>query len=241
MTFEPLPPRGPNLDEEVYRRLRDGIVAGDLIPGALYSMNELSGQLGVSRTPVMQAVTRLVDQGMLQIERRRGIRVLETSTHDLSEIYEIRLLLEPRATYRATRLMRPGDHRRLGDALKDLRAVTEVVPSPREHLRRDATFHGVILQCSGNRRIADYVATLRDLQMIRGASTADKTRPLADVVSDHDRIYRLIVAGDAEAAAREMHRHIALTYELLVEQETGAVPGLLTPPWPEPSDTTPAP
>jgi DNA-binding GntR family transcriptional regulator len=237
--IEPLPAPALSLEEEIYRRLRDLIVSGDLVPGALYSMNELATQLRVSRTPVAQAVTRLVDHGMVRVEHRRGMRILETSTHDLAEIYEMRLLLEPRAAYRAATLMRKVEHRRLGEALTALRRVTDVLNNPREHLRCDAAFHRVILQASGNRRLANYVDSLRDLQMIRGASTADKTRSLSDVVADHEAIYRHIVAGDAPGAAHEMHQHILLTCNLLIEQETGAATVLLGPPWPSPADTEP--
>ncbi|MFZ0386122.1 MAG: GntR family transcriptional regulator [Solirubrobacteraceae bacterium] len=233
MKIKPLPPPGPSLESEVYRRLRDLIVSGELAPGALYSMNELATQLRVSRTPVSQAVARLADQGMIRVEHRRGMRVLETSSHDLAEIYQIRLLLEPQATHRATGLMRAADHRRLKQALAMLGEVDAMAVNPREYVRRDAEFHRVILQSSGNRRLAEYVQTLRDLQTIRDLSTVDRTRPLRDVIADHERIYELIIARDADGAAREMNRHIAVTYELLVAQETGDSTTTVRPPWPE--------
>jgi DNA-binding GntR family transcriptional regulator len=230
--IEPLPPPSPSLEFEVHRRLRDLIVAGDLAPGGLYSMNELASQLGVSRTPVAQAVARLVDEGMVRVEHRRGLRVLETSGHDLVEIYQIRLLLEPRATSRATSLMRRADHRRLERALQELHEVADGPANLREYLRRDAHFHHVILEAAGNRRLTEYIDTLRDLQMIRDLSTVDRTRPAADVVADHQRIYERIREGDADGARREMHDHLAITYELLVVQETGgsATPSLSWPP-----------
>jgi DNA-binding GntR family transcriptional regulator len=196
-------------------------------------MNELATQLGVSRTPVAQAVARLVDQGMVRVDHRRGLRVLETSTHDLAEMYQIRLLLEPPATHRATGLMRRADHQRLKRALRALGDVANGAANLREYLRRDAHFHHLILQASGNRRLVEYVDTLRDLQMIRDLSTVDRTRPLPDVVADHERIYALIARRDADGAQREMYSHIATTYEMLVAQETGEV-SVALPSWPEP-------
>lgn len=232
--IEPLPPPAPNLDEEIFRRLRQLIIAGDLVPGALYSMNELAGQLRVSRTPVAQAVARLVAQGMVRVEHRRGLRVLETSVHDLAEIYELRLLLEPRATYRAAGLMRRADKQRLKEALVALGQVAGVGENPRGYLRRDAEFHSIILHSSGNHRLAEFVQSLRDLQMLRGASTVDRSRPMADVVDDHRRIYDLVIKGDADGAAAAMHEHIAVTCNLLIEQETGQGAGNVAPPWPSP-------
>jgi DNA-binding GntR family transcriptional regulator len=237
MNIEPLPPPPPSLESEVHRRLRDLIIAGELVPGALYSMNELAAQLHVSRTPVAQAAARLVSEGMVRVEHRRGMRVLETSSHDLAEIYQIRLLLEPRATHRATGLMRRAEHRRLSHALEALGEVVDVAANPREYLRRDAAFHRVVLQASGNRRLADYIDTLRDLQMIRDQSTVGRTRPLAELVAEHEEIYRRIIQRDADGAARAMHRHIATTYQLLVAQETGEQPVPLAPSWAEPPAT----
>lgn len=231
MNLDPLPPPSPSLESEVRRRLRDLIVAGELAPGALYSMNEIAAQLRVSRTPVAQAVARLVDQGMVRVEHRRGVRVLETSSHDLAEIYQIRLLLEPPAAHQATSLMRRADHRRLEQALRGLGELVGGAVNLREYLRRDARFHHVILEASGNRRLAEYVGTLRDLQMIRNLSTVDRTRPLADVVADHERIYERIVRGDADGTQREMQGHIAKTYRLLAAQETGEEAAAL-PCWP---------
>lgn len=217
--IDPVPAAGPPLDEVVYLRLRDLIVAGDLGPGELFSMNELATQLHVSRTPVALAAARLTEQGMTRIEPRRGIRVLETSVHDLAQIYELRLLLEPYATGRAATLMRRPDHRRLRSALDRLRAAGGDQAGTREFLRRDAAFHDVILQASGNARLAGFVATLRDLQMIRGASTLRRTRPAQQVVADHERIFQLVVTGDADAARAEMTRHIEVTRRLLITQE----------------------
>ncbi|MGH2876150.1 MAG: FCD domain-containing protein, partial [Solirubrobacteraceae bacterium] len=89
------------------------------------------------------------------------------------------------------------------------------------------------LRASGNRRLADYVDTLRDLQMVRDLSTVDRTRPLADVIADHEQIYERISAGDADGAAREMYRHIAVTYRLLLAQETGEAESSSVSAWPE--------
>lgn len=220
MRVEPVPVPGPALDMVVYSRLRDLIIAGDLRPGQLFSMNELATRLHVSRTPVALAAARLSERGMVRVEPRRGIRVLETSAHDLAQIYELRLSLEPPATRRAALLMRPTDWRRLENVLIGLRRASEEWTNTREVLRQDAAFHQVIMEASGNRRMADFVHSLRDLQMIRGASTIGQTRSAADVVADHERIYSHIVAGDADAAESEMLRHIELTRGLLIKQET---------------------
>lgn len=147
----------------------------------------------------------------------------------------MRLLLEPRATHRATGLMRKAERRRLKGALTALGEV-DVSGNAREYLRRGVEFHRVIRQASGNRRLADHVQSLRDLQMIRNMSTVERTQPLAEVVAEHQRVYDLIIKGDAAGAAEAMHQHIAVTYERLLEQETRKSAAIMNPP-PAPADT----
>lgn len=222
----------PSLNDRVYESIRDAIMLGELTPDSLHSVYEVAARLQVSRTPVREAFIRLADQGMLRIERNKGARILQTSAHDLEEIYAIRLMLEPPATFRATELADAAFVRRLKQSLDRLRKVGDT-KGARERLENDAGFHRVILQASGNRRLSDYVDSLRDLQMIRGASTEGRTRELDEIYRDHEAIYDHVVAGDARAAALAMREHIATTSRLLLSQEAGETDptSKFSPPW----------
>jgi DNA-binding GntR family transcriptional regulator len=208
-----------SLAEQVYDEIRNAIILGDLIPGSLHSVQEIASQLKVSRTPAREALLKLADQGMVRFERNRGARILETSVHDLEQVFSLRLLLEVPATYRATSLIGEEELRHLGHCIESFRKAS--VRNTRKHLELDAKFHRIIMRACGNRRLADFVDTLRDLQMMRGASTVAKTRTLADVCDDHQRIFERIVARDPAGAASTMRDHIALTSRLLIAQETG--------------------
>ena len=83
------------------------------LPGSLHSVAELAETLGVSRTPVREALIELASRGMVQFERNRGVRILQTSIHDLEEIFEIRLMLEVPATAQAVGRMSPAEIRAL--------------------------------------------------------------------------------------------------------------------------------
>jgi len=94
-----------SVNARVLSALRAAVITGELAPGSLYSVQTLADQLGVSRTPVREALIKLAQQGMVRFERNRGVRVLLTSLHDLEEVFALRLLLEPPAVRRAvTRL-----------------------------------------------------------------------------------------------------------------------------------------
>lgn len=205
---------------KVYQAIRNAIIFGDLTPGSLHSVQELAGRLNVSRTPVREALLKLADQGMVRFERNRGARILQTTMHDLEQIFTLRLLLEVPATHRAAQQIGRTELRQLNSALDTFCKSIEHA-SLRQHLELDARFHRIIMRASGNQRLADFIDTLRDLQMMRGFSAAPKSRDLRDICDDHRRIYEHIAAHNPMRAAAAMREHIAVAARLIIAQETG--------------------
>ena len=220
------------LADKVYEEIRNAIILGDLTPGTLHSVQTLSLRLKVSRTPVREALLKLADQGMVRFERNRGARILQTTIHDLEQIFALRLLLEVPATLRATEQIGSAELRQLSSALDTFRRTIHQADT-REHLELDARFHRIIMRASGNQRLADFIDTLRDLQMMRGFSAAPKTRDLKEICDDHQLIYDQIVARNAMGAAVAMRDHLALSSRLIIAQETGDVgrPDKFASPW----------
>ncbi len=208
------------LADKVHEAIRTAIVVGDLAPGSLHSVQTLSSRLKVSRTPVREALLKLADQGMVRFERNRGARILQTTVHDLEEIFSLRLLLEVPATYRAAQQIGSIELRQLASSVESFRKLIRNL-NAREHLELDAHFHRIILRASGNRRLADFIDSLRDLQMIRGFSVVPKARQLEEICVDHERIYGHILERDAIGAAIAMREHLSLSSRLLIAEETG--------------------
>lgn len=223
----PVPPRpikpiaaDRSLTERVHEALRNGIVLGQLAPGSLYSVQGLADMLGVSRTPVREALIDLARQGMVRFERNRGIRILETSIHDLEEIFALRLLLEVPATYRAAEQLQEAAVRELRREFEAMQRAAARADEP-TLMRHDRRFHAIVLEMSGNRRLAEYVDHLRDLILTRGASTVGRSRELPDIVAEHQAVLEGLEARDAKRAAAAMRAHLIQTGKLLVEQEGG--------------------
>ncbi|MGH2698496.1 MAG: GntR family transcriptional regulator [Actinomycetota bacterium] len=209
-----------SLTNRVYDMIRKSIIVGELVPGSLHSVQSLADVLGVSRTPVREALIKLASQGMVRFERSRGIRILQTTIHDLEEIFSLRLLLEVPATYRATQQFTDAGLKRLR---REFTAMQRAAYSEDEQkmMQHDRGFHNVILEMSGNRRLAAYVDRLRDLVLTRGVSTAGTSRSLADIVTEHEGILKHVEAGDAPGAAAAMKAHVLHTGQLLISQEGG--------------------
>lgn len=218
--MEVISDRAESLTSQVHRALSEAIVLGELAPGSLHSVAKLADKLKVSRSPVREALISLADQGMVAFERNRGVRVLQTTAHDLEEVFSLRLLLEVPATFRATELMVPERLAMLREALGDVETFTGA-ETMLAHQEMDSGFHRVILETAGNARLTGIVDNLWSHQKMRGVSTAGRTRRLADIHREHEAVFERIEAGDPLGAAAAMRDHLARTASLLLAQETG--------------------
>jgi DNA-binding GntR family transcriptional regulator len=218
--MEMISDRGESLTSQVHRALRQAITMGELAPASLHSVAKLAERLQVSRSPVREALISLADQGMVAFERNRGVRILQTTVHDLEEVFSLRLLLEVPATFRAAQIISPADVQRLREALGSRDAFTGAA-TMLAHQEMDSGFHRVILEATGNRRLVGVVDNLWSHQKMRGVTSAGRTRQLADIHQEHEAVFERIEAGDALGAATAMREHLAHSASLLVAQETG--------------------
>lgn len=208
-----------SLTERVYEELRTAILSGELAPGTLHSVVEISNQLGVSRTPVREALLQFAADGVVRFERSRGVRILELSTKDIEDIYSLRLLLEVPAAFHSATHMSEQDRKVMRKAFAGMSKAREQQDEPMFQ-RHDLIFHEAVLRGAGNVRIVEAVARTRSQMHARGVSTT-ATRSLDDVFVVHERIFDAIEAEDAHGAARAVHDHLIDTLRLLVQQSEG--------------------
>lgn len=210
--------RPQHLHERLVDKLRAAIISGELQPGELYSVVELSKTLKVSRTPVREALLTLASQGMVKFERNRGIRVQQTTIHGLGEIFQLRLLLEIPATRKTTKSMTPELAEDLRKTLQGMADAIDADDMDRmwEH---DRSFHRLILGGTSNQRLADFVETLRDTVLTQGTTTAKISRSPREILAEHTAIMEHMEDQDEHAAAAAMYKHIRHTAELLITQE----------------------
>jgi DNA-binding GntR family transcriptional regulator len=189
---------------------------GRLAPGRLYSAYQVAAELGVSRSPVREALMRLAEAGMVEFERNRGFRIVIPGPSDIAEVFQLRLLLEVPAARRAARDVSPGLAAALTAELDRLR--TAVGGDAATFMRHDLQLHRLILDGAGNARLTALVANLRDTARTLGASTVGRSRGLAEIAAEHEPVVAAIVAGDRAAAGAAMAAHLTRTGLLLVAQ-----------------------
>lgn len=203
--------------DRVHALLREEILTGALAGGTLHSIYGLAERLGVSRTPVRDAVLRLADARMVTIERNRGVRIRGVSVHDIRDVFEARLLLEVPAAAHAARHGSEDLLQELSDRVHGLSGAVKQHDEG-EFTRLDRELHRAVILSTGNVRLAELVDSLRDTTQAHGVSTIDRSRSIEDVQAEHFPIIDAIRARDAPGAAALMHDHLVTTALLLMRQ-----------------------
>ncbi len=205
-TLEPVE-RAPALGDQVYRTLRSHLRDGLIAAGRPLQEVQLAQQLGVSRTPVREALTRLAGEGLLVLSGR-SFTVPSLTLDDVDDIYEIRFLIEPSALRRiAVHCTDPELRAPIEDALETAR---------RAHERGDAKgfgeaharFRSAWLGLVSNERLVRVIEQYADhMQQIRALTLGDaKTRSI--VLAGLERMTRALRRGDGDAAAEAVHDHL---------------------------------
>ncbi|GJD66082.1 GntR family transcriptional regulator [Methylobacterium frigidaeris] len=195
-----------NLREQVQQRLRLDIVSGEVGPGTILSVPGLARTLGISTTPVREALLQLSDDGLLQPLRNRGFCVVEPTLEDLRNLFEVRLQLETSAFVKLVRsgLADVAELTRQADAIA--RAVrTRDVPL---YLAADRAFHRELLSRAGNAVLTGIVMRLRDTMRLYGIGSPAGLARQEESVPEHYRIIALLQQGSETDAAALMHKHI---------------------------------
>jgi DNA-binding GntR family transcriptional regulator len=213
------PPR-TNLNDQVYETLKTQLVRRDLRAGEKVSLHELAATLGVSRSPVHHALTRLVSEGLLAVKSRRGYFVTPLTEATIAEGYDVRLALELQAAENAVGRIGRDDLRRF----RELDEATAQAVSHAEWDSANAAFHEHQVDLAGNELLSRFYRELSVnlmMQVIRGG----KLEGGAYLPPEHTAIVDAYEAGDLDAARAAIRTHIATGRRIALEaiEETGGV------------------
>jgi DNA-binding GntR family transcriptional regulator len=209
----------PTLKQHAYKLIRKRLLAGSIPPGGRLSDDALAKELGISRSPVREAITQLTSEGLIEYRPRSGAYVRVPEAREVEEWYETRAALEGCAAMRAA--VRIGEAqlaelRRLLDEMVALIRTCRQQPGKvadtqlRERfLDLDLAFHMLILRASGNRWILKLVEDCRLMTTVFGHVHIDHDlRLLSRTHLGHARILRALAKRDPQQARRLMEAHI---------------------------------
>ena len=203
-----------SLATQVFEKLEEDIITGVYPRGEILTELKLVEQLGVSRTPIREALRRL-EQERLIADSGKGSVVLGITLEDLVDIMDIRQRIEGLAAYYAAKNLTP-------EGKKELQQISELqdfyfAKQDVENLRKmDDKFHDMIYHLSNRPVLRDTLLPLhRKSQRYRKISIEDKSR-LARSIEEHKEIYKAIVAGNAELASELITSHITKAKENMI-------------------------
>ncbi len=192
-----------NLNEQVYETLRQRVLRRDPGPGAKLSLHELATELGVSRSPVHHALTRLVSEGLLSVKARRGYYVTPVTAKTLVNGYDVRLALELHA---AESTVGSVDRPQL-ERFRALMVESEAAISQEEWDAANAAFHEFQIDLAGNEMLSHVYRELSVnlmMQVIRGGRLEGGEY----LAREHRAIVDAFDAGDLAAAQLVIRTHI---------------------------------
>ena len=203
--------------EEAYRILKRRILDNDMTGGEQWLELELADVLGMSRTPVREALVRLARDGLVEIRPRHGMRVLPVAAEDMREIYEILTSLESTAAgLAAARDLSAQDIRPLEDCVEEMDAALAADDRPR-WARADERFHALLTGLAGNARLTRLVeGYVEQTHRVRMLTLDRRPKPVASN-RDHAKVVAAIKAGEVDRARRAHRAHRQRSARLLLD------------------------
>lgn len=202
----------PNLTELTYRSIKEQLLDGTLAEGTRLTEEQLASQLGISKSPVREALNRLEAEGLISIEARRGAYVREFSSKEISDLYDFREVLELHAISAAR--VTPELLEQMAASIERIRQFLASGEKAR-HIEEDLRFHALIADASGN---AEFCRVFQNVQQ-KSLLCRYKTYHLSGTTApaSHGSIYQALEINDRQAAMDAMREHIRYVKTRLLE------------------------
>jgi DNA-binding GntR family transcriptional regulator len=212
--------------ELAYQSIRDSILSGDFPMGSRLIDTRLADELEISRGTVRDALSRLVDEGLVVEQPRQGMFVREFGPQDIIDIYNVRVALEPVAARLAVR--HGVDIGRLQGILNRMRAAAEAGDVPTVSAMESA-FHNEICEASRNQHLVDCYRMIQS--RVRMALSLDNrgNEDYRSIADRHEPILEALRSGDENRAAAAVHAHIVGHVDEVLDRLGADPAGLLTP------------
>ncbi|RFB76511.1 GntR family transcriptional regulator [Methylovirgula sp. 4M-Z18] len=199
-----------NLRDQALQVLKFRLVSGDLAPGQIYSAAALAAELGVSNSPVREAMLTLVNQGLLETVRNRGFRVIPLSDKERRNIYDLRILLEIPSMVKLSKMsgtiaQRKDEFSKIASDMVKCAKKGDIVG----YLDMDRNFHLGLLEILQNEQLVSIVEKLRDQTRQYGLKALSDRGDLVRSAEEHQPILDAIISGDGKLTSKLMTEHLS--------------------------------
>jgi DNA-binding GntR family transcriptional regulator len=190
-----------SLADKAYHAIRDRIVSLELAPGALIDERALVDELGMSRTPVREALMRLAQERLVEVYPRRGMFVTGVDVRELARLSEVRAVLEPEAA-------RLAAERATDDERADLAALADEIAAADDLMGLDERIHRAVYHAAHNDLLETTLGQYYVLALRIWSMAGDRAHELEEAVDAHRSLLDAIVGGDGGRAAETMRAHV---------------------------------
>lgn len=205
-----------SLRDLAYEGIRDAILSGALQPGERVKERDVAAQMGVSTTPVKEALRRLEQEGLVVAQPRRGAVVSSLARIPVAEIEEIRALLESMAARLAADRMTDAEITRLQVIVGEMAELTAHMREPETRVEKVSVFHQLICEGSRNDFIVRFVETLTPFERVHRTEYLDPDEA-GLIQREHESICDALARRDGLAAERLMLEHFHIAQETHAE------------------------
>lgn len=202
----------PNISDEVYAALRERILSRQFALGERLNLSQLEEQMGVSRTPLKDALNRLALEGLVEIQPRKGTFVVNPSREEIAESFEVRRVLEVYAVELAIQVISESQLGRMRDLINDLRRLTDIEDWDgiyHEYCNLDYDLHHLILDIAGNQRLKEIWEQVNvHVEMARTRyGKLERERKLTQ--REHEKILQAFETRDLPTLQQTISYHIS--------------------------------
>ncbi|MDO4975448.1 MAG: GntR family transcriptional regulator [Alphaproteobacteria bacterium] len=202
------------LKELVYLELKHKILTGEIAPQTRLMEIELSEKMNVSRTPIREAIKRLADDGLAEVEPRKGAHVANISIKDMLDVFEVRENMEGFAAQLAAERITENQKEKLLEIAAEYEASIKK-PNKETIIELDEKFHNFIVECCNNPTLNELIKYVQDLSLRFRYLYYDDFDVYYSTVEHHNKIAKAIVKGNKEAAREEADKHVKALKEFV--------------------------
>ena len=196
------------LRDVVFNTLREAILKGDLKPGERLMELQLASKLGVSRTPIREAIRMLEQEGLAVTTPRKGAEVAKMTLKDMEDVLEIRDALDELAVRIACQKISDEQLRQLED-MKELFEKSTQTGNVKKIAEADVTFHDVIYEATGNPKLVTLLNNLREQVYRYRVEYIKDPKNYPTLIAEHEAILESLKNRDVKNAVEAMHVHVA--------------------------------
>jgi len=206
-----------SLAKIAYTKIRRSILEGEVKPGEIINEMSLAKILGISRTPVREALLELATQGLVTFLPRRGVQIRHFTPQDVEDVFELRKAIELASVEKISQNI---EHLNLAPLEKALHSQQQALENNDRiaFLEGDRQFHSTLANLTGNRLLVSLQDNLRDMIQVMGIEALTRIGRMREVLDEHGYVYRFMSQSRTDLARKAMEDHLERSKEAVLEQ-----------------------